>query len=111
MLEHSLEILIRLAEARSPEVWTATLAGMLYVFRKSEQKTQKLKFVDAGMAGLIGFSVGPAAAHWADVNEALGVVLVTSLGYLVLDVLTAIVADGSTLREVILRIIGGKRDG
>lgn len=99
------------AEARSPETWAAVVAGVLYVYRKSDQASRFICSVEAGMSGLIGYAVGPDSAAWAGVNEALGTLLMTSMGYLALDVVASIVADRSTIRELILRLVGGKKDG
>jgi len=41
----------------------------------------------------LGFSLAPATAHRAGGSEAISTVLITSLGYLGLDVLTSIVAE------------------
>lgn len=98
------------AEARSPETWAAVVAGVLYVYRKSSG-SRFVRVLEAGMSGLIGYAVGPDSATWAGVNEALATLLMTSMGYLGLDVVSSIVADRSTIRELVLRLMGGKKDG
>lgn len=98
----------RVADARSPEVWIALIAGTLYVYRKSENPSQLTRVIEAGISGMLGYSVGPDAAAWAGVNDALAVVLISSLGYLILDVFTSVVADRSALKEIIVKRLGGK---
>lgn len=97
--------------ARSPEVWIAIGAGILYVYRKSPHPSRASRMIEAGISGMLGYSTGPAAAAWANVNDALAVVLITSLGYLALDVLTSVVADRAVLRDIIIKRLGGGKNG
>lgn len=95
------------ANARSPEVWMALIAGTLYVYRKSAS-SRTSRVIEAGISGMLGYSVGPDAGNWAGINEAVAVLLISSLGYLILDVLTSIVADRAVLRDIIIKRLGGK---
>lgn len=101
----------QVSSARSPEVWIALIAGTLYVYRKSENPSRITRVIEAGISGMLGYSVGPDAATWAGVNDALAVVLISSLGYLMLDVLTSVVADRAVLKEVIIKRLGGGKNG
>ncbi|MGA0615962.1 hypothetical protein [Paracoccus sp. KR1-242] len=100
-----------IAGARSPEVWIALFAGVLYVYRKSPHQSRVSRVIEAGISGMIGYSIGPDAAAWAGANEAFAVILLSSLGYLGLDVLTSVVADRAVLREIIIRRLGGGKNG
>lgn len=97
--------------SRSPEVWMALFAGAIYVFRKSASPSLIMKLSEATISGLLGFSVGPDSAEWSGANVALSTLLITTLGYLILDVLTSIVADRAVFRELIIRYLGGKTNG
>lgn len=99
-----------LTSARSPEVWVAMVAGALYVYRKSTHASRASRVFEAGISGMLGYSLGPDVAQWAGVNEAIAVVLLSSLGYLCLDVLTSLVADRKVLRSIIIKRLGGKGD-
>lgn len=96
-----------IAGARSPEVWIALAAGVLYVYRKSPHPSRLSRMLEAGISGMIGYSVGPDAALWAGVNDALAVILISSLGYLGLDVLSSVASDRAALREIIIKRLGG----
>ena len=85
----------------------ALIAGTLYVYRKSPSSRMS-RVIEAGISGMLGYSVGPDAAGWAGINEAVAVLLISSLGYLILDVLTSIVADRAVLRDIIIKRLGGK---
>lgn len=100
-----------IANARSPEVWIALIAGTVYVYQKSPRPSRVARMVEAGISGMLGYSVGPEAAQWAGVNDALAVVLISSLGYLFLDVLTSVVADRAFLRDFIIKRLGGGKNG
>lgn len=93
--------------ARSPEVWIALCAGTLYVYRKSQHPYWLSRVFEAGISGMLGYSFGPDAAAWAGISEALSVILLSSLGYLTLDVLTSIVADRAVIREILIKRLGG----
>lgn len=93
--------------ARSPEVWIALIAGTLYVYRKSDHPSRISRVIEAGISGMIAYSFGPDAADWAGVSDALAVILLSSLGYLTLDVLTSIVADRAVIRDILIKRLGG----
>ncbi len=88
---------------RPPEFWVGLVAVVLYVFQKSESKSIWMRVIEAGISGSLGFSLAPAAAHWAGGSEAIAAVLITSLGYLGRDVLTSVVADRAFIRDIIVR--------
>ena len=92
---------------RPSEVWAAMVVGAAYVFQKSAQKTLAGRAIEAGVSGGLGYAVGSDAAAWAGINGALAAVLVTALGYLTLDVLTSLVSERATVKEIILRLLGG----
>ena len=66
-----------------------------------------MRVTEAGISGGLGFALAPSAAQWAYGSEAIAAVLITSLGYLGLDVLTSLVADRAVIREIIVRRLGG----
>lgn len=100
---------VEVAATRSPEEWMALFAGVLYVFRKS-QTPGVGRFIECFISGLLGFAVGPDASVWAGINHALGTLLITTLGYLVLDAASSLVADRGFFKDILLRYLGGKRD-
>lgn len=100
----------RIASGRTPEVWIALVAGTLYVYRKSENTSKFTRVIEAGISGMLGYSVGPDAASWAGINDAIAVVMISSLGYLMLDVLTSVVADRAVIRDIIVRRLGGGKN-
>lgn len=97
-----------LAGARSPEVWGALIAGVLYVYRKSEHPSRFSRAVEAGISCLLAYSLGPDAAEWTGVHEAIVVILVASSGYLFLDVITSLISDRAVIKDILIRRLGGK---
>lgn len=98
----------RIASGRTPEVWIAIAAGTLYVYRKSENPSRVTRVIEAGISCMLGYAVGPDAASWAGINPAIAHLLISSLGYLMLDVLTSVVADRAILKSIIVKRLGGK---
>ncbi len=100
-----------IAGARSPEVWIALIAGTLYVYRKSQHPSRLSRVIEAGISGMMAYPFGPDAAAWAGISEALAVILLSSCGYLLLDVATSIVADRAVLRDILVKRLGGGKNG
>ena len=92
---------------RTPEFWVALLAGTIYVYRKSENQSRFTRMIEAGISGMLGYSIGPDVALWLKVNDALAVVLVSSFGYLMLDIIASVVADRAVLKSIINKRLGG----
>lgn len=98
--------------ARSSEVWIALTAGVLYVYRKSEHPSRLSRAGEAGISGMLAYSLGPEVAAATDISPALVVILLAAAGYLALDVVTSLIADRAALREILIRRLGGKgKDG
>lgn len=98
------------ASARSTEVWAGIAAGMIYVYHKSPL-TRSGRLAEAAVSGLLAYSAGAWAADFAWVTEPVAVILVSSIGYLVLDLTRSIVADREILKEIISRKLGGGGNG
>lgn len=96
-----------ISNGRSPEIWIAIIAGVLYVYQKSDSPSPVSRAIDAGISGMIGYSIGVDAAEWAGVQATLGVLLVTALGYLTLDAMRSLVADRKALKAIIISRLGG----
>lgn len=97
-----------LLNSRSPEVWVALVAGVAYVYRKGSGLPVYTRITEALISGMIAFSLGPTVAVWFDINEALGVVLLSSLGYLVLDVTASVISDRELIKSVIIKRLRGE---
>lgn len=96
------------ASARSPEVWAGIAAGMIYVYSKSPLPSRTARLAEAVVSGLLAYAAGEWVAAWAGVHESIAVILIASLGYLILDVARSLVADRQTLKEIIIKRLGGK---
>lgn len=93
--------------ARSPEVWAGIAAGCIYVYSKSPLAHVSSRLAEASVSALLAYSAGPWCAAWAGVSEPVAVILLSSVGYLALDVARSIVADRKILAEIITRRLGG----
>lgn len=96
---------------RPPEVWGALFGGILFAFNKSVSSTNLGRCVEAGISGLIGYSMGMDAADYSRVSPEVATFLITAVGYVVVDGLRALVMDRAVLKDMILRLIGGHNNG
>jgi hypothetical protein len=95
------------ARARSPEVWAGILAGMIYVYNKSPLATRPARLSEAAVSGLLAYSAGEWAAEWVGVAEPVAVILLSSVGYVALDVTRGLIADRKVIADIISRRLGG----
>ena len=100
-----------IASARSPEVWIALIGGVFYVYQKSQHPSRFQRVIEAGISGALAYSFGPDAAAWSGTSEPLAAILISSMGYLTLDVLASIVADRAVIREILIKRLGGGKNG
>ena len=77
---------------RPPGFWGELVAATLSCFARARARASGCGSSRRILSEL-GFSLAPATAHRAGGSEAISTVLITSLGYLGLDVLTSIVAE------------------
>ena len=97
------------AGARSPEVWAGIAAGMIYVYNKSPLATLPGRIAEAAVSGLLAYSAGEWAAEFTGVNEPVAVILLSSIGYLALDVARSVIADREVIKDIIHRRLGGEK--
>lgn len=97
--------------ARSPEVWAGIAAGVLYVYQKSPQPTTSARIVEALVSALLAYSTSEAVSVWVGFHQGIVAALIASLGYLILDVGRSVVADREMLKEIIVKRLGGRKDG
>lgn len=98
-------------QSRTLEVWAGIAAGCIYVYTKSPLPTKTAKLGEAAVSGLLAFSAGTYVSEWARVPESVAVILLSSMGYLILDVARSVVADRDVLKEVIIKRLGGNKNG
>jgi len=84
------------------EFWIAIFAASLYVFDRAREKPLLSRLTVVAVSAGLGTSVAPDAMALTGLSETLCAVLLTTLGYLVLDFLTAIIGDREFLKSVIV---------
>ena len=87
------------------EYWIALAAASLYVFNRSSDKPLINRTVMTGISAALGYSTTPDLAAMAGRPELLTMVVVTTTVYLVLDFISALFADRSTLIDLIKRFV------
>lgn len=89
------------------EYWIALVVGMMIVVQQHREKPWLARVFIAAISGGIGYSAAPELAAWAGRSETLAVMFLTAFGYALIDVATSIVADRATIREIIVKRLGG----
>ena len=88
------------------EYWLAVAAAALYVSdRHREPPLRGRVLMVAGSSGL-GVSLSADVAAWGGWPETVVAVLLIAVGYLVLDMGTAILQDRSLIRDILRRRFG-----
>lgn len=89
------------------EWYIALAAAMGYVWLQHKEKPWYARVAIASVSGGIGYSLAPEFAEVTGRSEFLGVLLVTAFGYVVLDVIGAILMDRKLLKDVLKSRLGG----
>lgn len=100
-----------IAGARTAEVWAGILAGMLYVYQKSPHPSWYMRLLEAIISGLIAYACSDWAAERVGVPLPLAAGFLAACGYLILDVVRSIIADREILKDIIVKRLGGGKDG
>lgn len=86
---------------RSIEFWVALVAAALYVFLNSKEKAIHYRILMVASSAGFGFSLAKDAAAWLGIGETLAGVIIIVFGYLVIDLLTALMSDRAFVKEFI----------
>lgn len=94
--------------SKSLEYWLALAAAALYVFHRSSDKPLLNRMTLTAISAALGYSTAAEASRSTGWPEILVLVLITSVGYLVLDFLSAIVADRQAFIAALRQFLGRK---
>lgn len=86
---------------RSVEFWVALCAAALYVFMNSKEKAIHYRIVMVASSAGFGFSLAKDASNWLGIGETLAGVIITVFGYLIVDLVTALISDRQFIKDVI----------
>lgn len=92
---------------RPAEVWAALFGGALFAFQKSGASSKAGRYIEAGISGLAGYSIGPDAAGYANISPEIAAFLLAAVGYALIDGVRALILDRSAIKEMILKLLGG----
>jgi len=93
---------------RSVEFYIALIAAALFVYETNKEKTFRSRFLITLTSAGLGFSVAPELSHWVGGSLVITGILVTALGFLALEVASAIVSDRNFIKELVKNRFGGK---
>ena len=83
------------------EFWVAAISVSLYIYEKSAGKTFWARISFVIMSTSLGASLSPDLAEWSGRGETLSLVVIAAFGYILLDLITSLVADREWLKQLI----------
>lgn len=93
---------------RPPEYYVALATGVAIVYLRYMTEPLRRRLLISSISGGIGFSLSKEVAEYFNRSETIAVMLLTAIGFVVLEVLT----DKKLLRSIILSRLGdgGRND-
>lgn len=91
---------------RPIEVYIAIIAAALFVFETNKDKPLWSRFLITMSSAGFGFSLGPDLAEQTGQSLVLTGIIVTALGFLVLEVSVALLSDTAFMKKIIAKRVG-----
>tara|TARA_Y100000310_G_scaffold211266_1_gene212037 strand:- start:16062 stop:16346 length:285 start_codon:yes stop_codon:yes gene_type:complete len=86
---------------RTTEFWVALVAAAAYVFLNSREKAIHYRIVMVASSAGFGFSLAKDVSDWLGIGETFAGVVIIVFGYMLIDLVTALVSDRAFVKEVI----------
>lgn len=86
---------------RTTEFWVALIAAAAYVFLNSKEKAIHYRILMVASSAGFGFSLAKDASAWLGIGETLAGVVIIVFGYLVIDLVTALISDRAFVKEIL----------
>lgn len=86
---------------RTHEFWVALAAATIYVYLNSKEKAMHYRVLMVASSAGLGFSLSPDFAAWSGIGETLAGVIIIVFGYVIIDLVTALVSDRGFVKEII----------
>jgi len=91
------------------EYWIALATGLLIVIERHKQARFSSRVLIAMISGGFGHVSAPEVASLTGRSEALSVMVLTGLGYLLIDLAAGIIADRKTIVDLARSFLGGRK--
>jgi ABC-type uncharacterized transport system permease subunit len=96
---------------KPPEFYVGVIAAMGFVYQRLPHLTHLSRAAYAGISGGLGYAAAPAVAALTGQSEVLTVIVITALGYIVLDTGASVLSDKGLWKGAVKgRINGGAND-
>lgn len=87
--------------------WAVFLATAVYVgMKNAETEPFKHRVIKVGVNGLLAWGLGPTLASYLWSSEIAAAILMMSAGWIILDVITGIIADPKLISELVRKKLG-----
>lgn len=86
---------------RTIEFWVAVVAAGAYVFLNSKEKSLHYRILMVASSAGFGFSLAPDASEWLGVSEAAVGIAIIVFGYLIIDLMTALISDREFVKSIL----------
>lgn len=89
------------------QFWIALIVGMAIVYERNREKPKKSRAIMAAISGGMGYALAPELAQWVGRSEIIAAMLVSALGFLVIDVAASLIANRELIKEIVKMRLGG----
>lgn len=86
---------------RTTEFWVALLAAGIYVYLNSKEKAMHYRILMVASSAGFGFSLSQDVSQFLGIGETLAGVIIIVFGYVIIDLVTALVSDRGFIKEII----------
>ena len=89
------------------EFYLSIVAAAIYVWESNTERPVVSRFLITISSALLGLSLAPTLSDYVGFPEIISAVLVTAVGFLVLEIAAALIKDREYVKEIIKRRLGG----
>lgn len=98
-------------DEKQPEFYVGLAAAVGFVYQRLPHLPHLARATYAGISGGLGYAAAPSIAAMTGQSEVLTVIVITALGYIVLDTGASILSDKGLWRGLVKDRIKGGTDG
>ena len=98
-------------DGKPPEFYIGLAAAMGFAYARIPKQSHLSRALYAGISGGLGYAAAPEIAKATGQSEVLTVIVITALGYILLDLGAELLSNTPWVRSIIKSRLGGGNDG